>query len=174
MTTNCAHCGSPVTSAATGRPRRYCDGKCRDAARNAVRPSRAKPAGLPCCADAKVANPRVRSCPQHKQWRQFARTSRAADGQRPSRRRNGVACEPADLEAQSVLAEGGSVRSDPDSWQPWKREAKANRAADEFFKQAEEREEFRGHKERSIGEGRLPRPDLLHDDSTEATDADAA
>src|SRR5262249_45457337 len=63
-----------------GRPRKYCDShRNKASSKRAVRFAELL-ARDPCCADAKLDNPRVRSCPQHKEWRQFLKRSRRRRG----------------------------------------------------------------------------------------------
>ena len=76
----CAYPGCSATldtPSGRGRPPIYCtDHPNKTSSKRAVRLARL----LPCCADAKDANPRVRKCPQHKQWRQFTYQARASRG----------------------------------------------------------------------------------------------
>jgi hypothetical protein len=65
-------CAATVdTPGGRGRPPIYCTGhRGKASSKRAVRFARLL-ASDPCCADAKRANPRVRKCPQHKQWKRF-------------------------------------------------------------------------------------------------------
>ena len=78
----CAYpgCPDPVDApGGAGRPPTYCtEHRNKASSKRAVRLARLAPD--PCCADAKRANPRVRTCRQHQQWRKFIYQARARRG----------------------------------------------------------------------------------------------
>src|SRR5215467_13946433 len=89
MTTTCEYPDCTVATgrpSGKGRPRKYCPEHARtvkrERDRNRIRGTRLQQFATllmrDCCADAKRANPRVRTCPQHRQWNTFLRQSRAA------------------------------------------------------------------------------------------------
>jgi hypothetical protein len=126
----CSQCGKPMEAARATK--RYCSDACKQAAyRNAKRgilsgedELAALLAAMPaCCADAKRASNRRRTCDQHQQWRKFLRTARRRGNTLGARDVAGVALpgpkHDANAEAFASLSQGGvdyRVSADPDSF----------------------------------------------------------
>src|SRR5258708_31773108 len=79
----CKQCGQSIVAARSTK--RYCSDACKQAAYRNTKPGilsgedelAALLAAMPaCCADAKRASSRRRTCDQHQQWRKFLRTAR--------------------------------------------------------------------------------------------------
>ena len=126
----CNQCGKPIRAARSTR--RYCSDACKQAAYRNTKPGihsgedelAALLAAMPaCCADAKRASRRRRSCDQHQQWRKFLRTAGRGGNILGARDVGGVALpgakQSAEADTFASLSQGSvsyRVSADPDSY----------------------------------------------------------
>jgi hypothetical protein len=123
MKANCQYPDCTVSTAqpsGRGRPRKWCAEHAKVVKREQ---DRGRLRGTPvqqftellrrdCCADAKRANPRVRKCPQHKQWTTFLYQTRKAIAAHTVSKTNDAKL----ADVSQSMPGAFSVAQDPDSW----------------------------------------------------------